>query len=84
EELSADIWITDEYYRDTMKIPLLRGRWFTARDNFESPRVMVINQTMAERYFAGEDPIGQRITMRDWGPPLTGEIVGVIADVHFN
>lgn len=84
EELAADIWITDEHYRETMQIPLLRGRWFTPRDTFDAPRVMVINETLARRYFPGEDPIGQRITMRDWGPPMTGEIVGVIADVHFN
>ncbi len=84
EELSADIWITDEHYGEAMQIPLLRGRWFTARDTWDAPRVMVINETLARRHFPGEDPIGQRITMKDWGPPMTGEVVGVIADVYFN
>ena len=36
---------------------------------------------MAERYWPGENPIGKRVTMMDWGPPLTGEIVGVVGDV---
>jgi len=45
---------------------------------------MVINENMARRFWPDEDPIGQRVTMRDWGPPLTGEIVGVAADVKAN
>jgi putative ABC transport system permease protein len=81
DEPSADIRIVAGDYFSTMRIPLLRGRWFEARDNETSPRVMVINRAMAERYWPGENPIGKRVTMMDWGPPLTGEILGVVGDV---
>jgi putative ABC transport system permease protein len=42
---------------------------------------MVINQTMARRYWPDEDPVGKRVTMKDWGEPMTGEIVGVAGDI---
>jgi putative ABC transport system permease protein len=45
---------------------------------------MVINQTMARQYWPNDGPIGQHVTMKDWGPPLTGEIVGVVGDVKTN
>lgn len=45
---------------------------------------MVINQTMARQYWPNGSPIGQHVTMKDWGPPLTGEIVGVVGDVKTN
>ena len=44
----------------------------------------MINQMMANAFWPGEDPIDKRVTMKDWGPPLTGEIVGVIGDVKPN
>jgi putative ABC transport system permease protein len=42
---------------------------------------MVINENLARRFWPDESPIGKRITMKDWGPPLSAEIVGVAADV---
>src|SRR5262245_64943579 len=42
---------------------------------------MIINEEMARRHWPNENPIGRRVTMKDWGPPLTGEIVGVVSDV---
>jgi predicted permease len=64
-----------------MRIPLLRGRWFDGHDSSSSHRVMIINQAMAQRFWPNENPIGKLVTMRDWGPALTGEIVGVAGDV---
>ena len=81
EEPDADIRIADPGYLATMKIPLVRGRWFTAQDSATSPKVMVISASLARRYFANENPLGKHITMKDWGPPLKGEIVGVVGDV---
>jgi putative ABC transport system permease protein len=81
DEPSADIRVIAGDYFSTLRIPLLRGRWFEPRDTENSTRVMVINRGMAERYWPGENPIGKRVTMMDWGPPLTGEIVGVVGDV---
>jgi predicted permease len=77
----ADVRIADENYLSTMRIPLLRGRWFNIFDTESSPKVMVINSSMAQSFWPGQDPIGKQVTMLNWGPPLTGEIVGVIGDV---
>jgi predicted permease len=65
-------FVTPGYF-DAMGIALLRGRGFTAADIGGTPPVVVINDTLAKRYFAGDDPIG-RVLDR-------GTIVGVIADV---
>ncbi len=83
-EPSADIRTVDSDYFRTMGIPLLAGREFTEADNAGAARVMVINQTMARDYWPHDNPIGQRVTMKDWGPPLTGEIVGVVGNVKTN
>ena len=84
DEPSADIRSVDPSYFRTMGIPLLAGREFTDADNATGKRVMVINETMARQYWPRETPLGQVVTMKDWGPPLTGEIVGVVGDVKPN
>jgi len=84
DEPGADIRVADSQYFSTMGIPLLTGRVFTEHDNATSARVVVINQTLARTFWPNEDPLGQRITMKDWGPPLVGEIVGVVGDVKTN
>ncbi len=81
DEPSADIRIVDPNYFRTMGISLRAGRWLGNGDTPNAPKVMVINENMARRFWPDEDPIGRRVTMRDWGPPLTGEIVGVAGDV---
>jgi putative ABC transport system permease protein len=84
EEPGADIRVADSQYFSTMGIPLLAGRVFTEHDNAGAARVIVINQTLARTFWPNENPLGQRITMKDWGPRLTGEIVGVVGDVETN
>ena len=71
---------TPDYFR-TMGIPLLAGRGFTAHDIAGKPTVLVVNQTMAQRFWPHESPLGKRVVMKDWGPPLPGQIVGVVSDV---
>ncbi len=71
--------ISHNYFR-AMGIALVKGRYFTEQDRDKSPPVVIINETMANRYWPGEDPIGKRMTI----PSLAGvsrEIVGVVADV---
>jgi putative ABC transport system permease protein len=65
-----------------MSIPLLAGRVFTAQDTASAPSVVLIDQTMADRYYTGENPIGRMITMKDWGDPLPAQIVGVVGAVR--
>src|SRR5262249_33276578 len=70
---------TPEYFR-TMGVALIRGRTFTAADRGEGAGdVVVINQSMAARYWGAEDPIGQRVTFDKGKQWLT--IVGVVGDV---
>jgi putative ABC transport system permease protein len=68
----------------TMGIPLLAGRGFTDRDSdANAPAVMLINQTLAKRYFAGTNPVGQRLTtVAPSGTLYATEIVGVVGDVR--
>ncbi len=65
----------------TMGIPLRSGRAFTERDKADSSRVALINETLARRYFGGQDPIGRRIRPGNAQPR---EIVGVVADVRMS
>lgn len=64
---------------EAMKIPLIRGRVITDADRQGTQRVVVINQTLADRDFAGEDPIGRRIRVSqgndDWRT-----IIGIVGD----
>ena len=75
--------IVSPKYFDTMSIPLLSGRGFTAQDTTTTPRVVVISETMARRYWPGEDPIGKRIgTGRIQRPQDWTQVVGVVKDVR--
>ena len=70
-------------YFDTMSIPLLSGRAFTDQDMATTPRVVVISETMARRYWPGEDPIGKRIGAgRIQRPEDLTQVVGVVKDVR--
>ncbi len=69
-------------YLSTLKATLLRGRLLTDGDDASKPKVVVINQALARKYFPGEDPIGQKLATGDLDPKSMREIVGVIADVR--
>ncbi len=66
-------------YFATMRVPLVRGRLFTAGDDADHAPVGLINEAAVKRYFPGADPIGQEI--RYWG--IARRIVGVVADERF-
>jgi macrolide transport system ATP-binding/permease protein len=65
----------------TLHAKLLRGRYFTDADDLSKPGVVMINQTLANKYFPGEDPIGKRIGDTELTPKSIKEIVGVVEDV---
>ncbi len=66
----------------TLRAKLLRGRYFTDSDDASKPLVVIINQTLANKYFPGEDPIGKRIGDTELSPKSIKEIVGMVEDVH--
>ena len=73
--------VTPDYFR-TMGVPVLRGRAFTPADRDSAPQVVLINQSLAARYFPGEDPIGRRVAF-DKVPDSNSvwrTIVGVVQD----
>jgi putative ABC transport system permease protein len=72
--------ISPSYLR-TLKTPLLAGREFDDHDLPNAPQVAIINETMARQYFAGENPIGQKIVIAYLGKRVMCEIVGVGGDV---
>ena len=67
-------------YLGVMEIPLLKGRLLADTDRVSTPRVALINETMARQYFAGVDPIGRRfkeVWLKEWTT-----VVGVVGDVR--
>jgi predicted permease len=71
-----------ENFFAAMGIPLLAGRGFTTHDDTQAPKVVVVNQTFAERYFPGDDPIGKRFSF-DRQKPAEIEIVGLARDAKY-
>ena len=55
-------WLTSDDYFQTMGIRLVRGRYFDARDSADAPGVAIVDETLARKYWGGEDPVGKRIT----------------------
>jgi putative ABC transport system permease protein len=79
--------VTSEYFQ-TIRIPLLKGRYFSDQDQRSDVGAAIVNETFVKRYFEHEDPIGQRIkelgVNQNEGDPKQYEIVGVVGDVHHN
>jgi putative ABC transport system permease protein len=69
-----------EYFR-ALRIPLMRGRFFSERDLPGAPAVAIINQTFANKIFPGEDPVGKHVDFRWDTAAGYQEIVGVVGDV---
>jgi macrolide transport system ATP-binding/permease protein len=73
--------VSSDFFR-TIHAKLLRGRFFTEDDNRSKPSVAIINQTLAKKYFPGEDPIGKKYGDTQLTPKSMREIVGVVDDVR--
>ena len=67
-------------YLSLLGVHLLAGRMFTDQDDAQHPPVTIINETLAKKYFSGEDPIGRMIGDIKLSPQSMRQIVGVIAD----
>lgn len=75
---AAYLVATPDYFR-TLNIPLVAGRAFTDQDTEQTPKVLVVNESMARQLWPGQSPIGKRLTIwRDETFPR--EIVGVVGD----
>jgi putative ABC transport system permease protein len=72
--------ISPNYFR-AMRARMVAGREFDERDDLRAPAVAIINETLARRYFAGEDPLGKRLSIVYMRRRIALEIVGVAADM---
>ncbi|HEY1262178.1 MAG TPA: ABC transporter permease [Terriglobales bacterium] len=70
----------DAGFFKTLRVPLLQGRLFNEADTDDRPAVILISQSMAQRFWPGENPIGKRLTMTFF-PEKSREIVGVVGDL---
>jgi putative ABC transport system permease protein len=81
QEPVTDVRVISHDYLGAMGISLIRGRLFNERDRADLTNRVVVNQTLAERHWPGEDPIGKRIKI-SWSDSREDEIIGVVGDVR--
>ncbi|HEV2689521.1 MAG TPA: ABC transporter permease [Bryobacteraceae bacterium] len=79
--------ISGDYFQ-ALGVPLLRGRFFDEHDNADAPPVVIVNETLAKRYWPGEDPIGKRLKGMDPRGRNGGKddewltVVGLVRDIR--
>jgi len=83
EGSSASVNDVAANFLDTLQIPILRGRGLTLRDDERAPKVAVVNQAFARKYFGGEDPLGKRIGLDSVKNNGQLEIVGIAQDAKY-
>ncbi len=69
-------------YLPSLKAKLVRGRMFTDADDANHPQVVILNESMARKYFPGEDPLGKMIGDGGLTPKSMRQVVGVVEDVR--
>jgi len=80
-ELSARYFAVSPGQFRVLSTPLIRGREFGESDNAHAPHVAIVNRVFAERFFPGQDPLGQRIWI-DHDEPEWSEIVGIVGNIR--
>jgi len=73
--------VSSEFFK-TIRAKLARGRYFGDDEDISKPRVVVINQTLAKKYFPGEDPLGRQIGDTNLTPNSICTIIGVVEDIR--
>jgi putative ABC transport system permease protein len=83
EQFSADVLTASPGFFAALQIPLRQGRLFGPADAKGAQPVAIINQAAARRFWPDvTSPLGQHLTMKDWGEPYRAEVVGIVQDVH--
>src|SRR5262249_6136948 len=70
------------HFFETLGVPILQGRDFSEQDGESAPKVVIINETMARRFWPGESPLGKRFKF--FGEDFYREVVGVARDTKYN
>ncbi len=80
-QFGADFRRVNQDYLSAMKIPLLRGRSFTAQEVRQNAHLLLISETLAQSVFPDEDPLGKRLLL-GLNEPTPFEIIGIVGDIH--
>ena len=83
QEPVTEVRVIARDYLKAMGVPLVKGRVFNERDPADAKGRVIVNETLARRYFPREDPIGRRIIV-SWNENEEDEIIGVVGDVRHN
>jgi putative ABC transport system permease protein len=83
DRLSASYNIVGSGYFDTLRLPVVSGRAFDARDETSAVAMTVINQTLAARLWPGQDPIGKRVRVACSSQDTLWEVIGIAADSKY-
>jgi predicted permease len=80
EDMRVDLNVVGSDYFHTMQIPIVAGRDFAEQDRSGAPKVLIVNQTMAKRFWPGQDPTGHAVRL--WGEWRT--VAGVAHDIKYH
>lgn len=77
---AAEVRVVQDNFFETLKIQVLKGRSFSSADTAESRKVVVINESMAQEFWPGEEALGKKVLM-NWGEVIPAQVVGIVPDV---
>lgn len=75
-----DVEAISPHWFQTLRVPMRTGREFTDADNAQAPKVLIVNESFARRFWSKENPIGKHVIVGRWTEPA--EVVGVAEDVR--
>ena len=82
EKTVTDVRMVAADYFATLGIPVIQGRTFRSEEQAQKRGVVIINEALARKHFAGRNPIGEKIVINIRRPVVTSEIVGVVGDIR--
>jgi putative ABC transport system permease protein len=82
QDKTTAVTVCDNGFFRTLKIPLLRGRFFNEQEMREKRNVVLINEAFARQYFPNQNPIGRRVTIDMTDPKVPTEIIGVVGNTQ--
>jgi predicted permease len=82
-EAQANVRMATPGYFNTLGLPLVSGREFSAQDAIDAPRVIIINDSLARIAWKGEDPVGRSLILDYQGGATARQVVGVVRDARY-
>ena len=80
----ANVRMATPGYFETLGLPLVSGREFSAQDRIDAPRVIIVNESLARNAWPDQDPIGRSLILDYQGGPTAREVVGVVRDARYD